>query len=98
MSIINKIKEYLTNPFSKEESVVVTAEDIEGGSRYCCSRCPIALAITRKIGQVVWVTTQGVYVSPFRQIYEHTAESRNFARKFDNGETVHPGKIHLRRI
>jgi hypothetical protein len=80
-------------------TVDVTQEDIDGGERGDCKKCPIARALARTKGQSPEVSD--FEVSQFRIQYQREGrmllpeEAQIFVRRFDNKRPVSPFSFTL---
>jgi hypothetical protein len=82
--------------------IEVTQQDIDNGIRNACSKCPIALALTRTMGSAfseVTITTCSTHF-PLRENKEDLRAyipeiARNFIQTFDKGLPVKPLSFEL---
>ena len=68
---------------SNSVTVEVTQTHIENGSRRDCRECPIALAITDKLGMIAEVTLGQAEV--LNTLYKLPEEADSFLRQYDSG-------------
>lgn len=81
----------------KRLRVEVTAEDIADGRREHCERCPVARAMRRAIGRVVWVGGAGQWGIGNRSPQPKRLPLRvtDFITAFDTGRPVSPFTFNL---
>lgn len=82
-------------------TINVTQEEIYGGVRGDCERCPIALAIQRCVPNVRTVSVCdseieiGLWGIPSMSVNDPPSEAVDFIRKFDNGLDVSPFSFEI---
>lgn len=76
-------------------TISVTQEDIDGGVARNCSKCPIALAISKVFGEDVTVT--GVSASINDELWELPKSCLLFARCFDRSDKVIPFDFEMEK-
>jgi hypothetical protein len=75
----------------------IQSKDIRGAKRDCFDHCPIARAIRRSFpGNNVQVFDRSILVNGYD--FEHTAESRDFAEAWNEGEIPYAQTIEIPNI
>lgn len=90
--------------FEKNLRVYVGERDAEKGTRQDTETCPVARALSRKLGRKVEVSMNGavaVYAKRSNSIvarYKLSEEATNRIEEFDRGASFRTGKFRLRRV
>ena len=76
--------------------ITVTQRDIERGSKFHCTRCPVARAIRRKLNCRLEVfCTYGLLFNP-KQYFKIPSIASIFIKDFDNEKPVRPFSFELK--
>lgn len=73
--------------------IEVTADDIRQGCRNSCSNCPVALAITRAVGQKAFIGSHTWRISDAKHILPHNAIM--FIHDYDQFRPVMPTTFEI---
>lgn len=73
--------------------IEVTQEDIKAGRKTECTRCPIALAIKRKVGYTMSVGTR--VCGSLDNEFQLPKIAQDFISNFDHGNPVEPFTFEL---
>ena len=78
-------------------TIDVTQEDIDNGVRAMCDKCPIALAIARKIKCDIYVSTflTRLYYEDLGLEFSNSTPMYTFVKNFDQGVPVQPFSFEL---
>ena len=75
--------------------IKVTADDIANGKRMDIYNCPVAKAISRRLGQEVFAGTEEYVTVEGNRVYNLPEKARGFIDSFDGCEDVSPFTFRL---
>ena len=75
-------------------TIDVTSDDIAGGKRLACEKCPVALAVSRRV--VGTASVSKFYISIDGFLVKQPPTVKSFIRDFDNQRTVKPFSFDLK--
>lgn len=67
--------------------VIVSEQDMRDGERRCCRSCPIALALSRSIGEPAEVLDGAAHLVNHSATYILPRSAKAYIRRFDEGRT-----------
>lgn len=81
----------------REVTIEVTQEDIDNGEQKNFKSCPVAIAISRTIGQPAQVDQESVslVLTPWDDSIEIPGRASNFISSYDDGDPVSPFSFPL---